>query len=336
MLAWKPKFRDPRVASVRYRCLIPLEALRARGLPVALYEERDRSRYTGVVFSKLYGPDDQALARDLRAAGGAVILDLCDNHFYNPFDVPAYRSARTNLLRMIALADLVVCSTAALAEVVRHEAGLEQLPEVVGDPVECATADVQDTAVASKRGLAQFVWFGIHGVPNAPCGMLDLLNIDELLTETAQRWAFEVIVVSNDRSKYEAHIRPRPWPSKYVEWDHSSFPRLLARATAVLLPITRNPFTLCKSNNRLATALLAGVPVIADSIPSYEEFAPFAYLDDWRRGLETVLSAPAEARARAMAGRRYVSERWSVPAIADQWVRVLEPFLTSAAKQSCR
>ena len=35
-----------------------------------------------------------------------------------------------------------------------------------------------------------------------------------------------------------------------------------------------NPFTLCKTVNRLATALLLGLPVVADMIPSYEELRP--------------------------------------------------------------
>lgn len=335
LLGWKPKALDPNVASVRYRCLLPVQELQAREFPVTLYQESDRDRYAGVIFSKLYDADHQALARHLKARRATIILDLCDNHFYNPYDLPVYRRARTDLLRMLELADVVVCSTPKLAEIVEREAGLSQRPAVVGDPIDIELDGrrlgtrwtVGSPAALAADGGPRLLWFGIHGVPNAPCGILDLLNIADLLLRIGRERRFELVVVSNDRAKYEKHVGNLPWRSRYVEWAADVFPELLTQVAAVVIPITLNPFTVCKSNNRLATALAAGLPVVADEIPSYREFADFCYLNDWEGGLGAVFTAYAEALARARAGRAYVRRHWSSEAVARQWEDLLAPIV---------
>lgn len=335
VLGWKPKAPDPSVASVRYRCLIPLRELQARKFPVALYEEPYRDHYTGVIFSKLYDTEHQVLARRLKARGAMVILDLCDNHFYNPSDLPEYRRARADLLRMIELADLLICSTPTLAEIVQEEAHLRKRPEVVGDPVEpLSPGRIYSPARGEGMGLPlpRLLWFGVHGAPNAPCGMLDLLNVADVLIGVGREHPFELVVVSNNRAKFRKHIAPLPIRSSYLEWDANTFPGIVARATAVVIPVTRNPFTLCKSNNRLATALAVRTPVIADAIPSYREFTDFCYLDDWERGLSAVLGGDRRAIEKALAGQAHVARYWSPAAVADRWEAVLMPFVFGAGK----
>lgn len=323
MLAWKPKSTDPTVASVRYRCLIPVAVLQARGFPVAVYREEDRDRYTGVIFSKQYDREHQALAKQLKARGASVILDLCDNHFYNPEGLSSYRRLREDLLVMIGLADLVVCSTESLADIVQQEAGLPERPWVVGDLVESLAE--QDHALSGMKPY--LLWFGIHGAPNAPCGMLDILRLAALLERMNREHPFELVVVSNDRKKYDSHIAPLRFPTLYREWETNQFPHLLAGAVGAIIPITPNPFTLSKTHNRLTTALAAAVPVVADGIPSYREFAPYAYLDRWEEGLDQILKGNPSALQMAKAGREYVRERWSPEAVAVRWESVLSPFV---------
>ena len=45
--------------------------------------------------------------------------------------------------------------------------------------------------------------------------------------------------------------------------------------------------------NRLALALLLGVPAVADVIPSYEELRPYALFGDWERNLLAYADDPA-------------------------------------------
>ena len=66
----------------------------------------------------------------------------------------------------------------------------------------------------------------------------------------------------------------------------------------MVVPISPNPFTRCKSANRPALALAAGVPVVADAIPSYRELAPYLTLDDWAGGLRHAPMASCSIRRR--------------------------------------
>ena len=334
MLAWKPKSCDPRVASARFRCLVPLKELNARKFPITLFDEKSATEYSGIIFSKCYDKSDHALARELRARGGRVILDLCDNHFYNPSRLPAYKIVHKNLLEMISLSDQIVCSTTTLADIVMVEASLSRRPEVVGDPVEPTPFSskipwwrklfsAKSSAVQSRRLL----WFGIHGSPNAPCGMSDICNVAEALVSLHKAYPFELVVCSNNSEEFARRIRPLDFPSSYVEYSQAVFPRLLAGMDGVILPVTLNPFTLAKSHNRLTTALFSGIPVVADGIPSYREFEDFCTLDDWPRGLYELFSEPGKARNRALLGKRYIEQKWMPVHVANNWEKILSPLV---------
>jgi hypothetical protein len=303
-----------------------MKELISRQFPIELFDSTRLDRYTGVIFSKCYDPVDQDLAARLRAGGSHVVLDLCDNHFYNPYDLPAYRSARENLRKMIQLADLITCSTQALAEIVAEEAGLPDLPEVVGDPVEFSDAALSPDAKRTRSG--RLLWFGVHGSPNAPCGVSDLAKIADALSPAAQEFSFELVVCSNSAAAYERHVRPLGIASSYVEYNRNQFPALLAEMDGVILPIAENPFTRAKSHNRLTTALFAGVPVVADSIPSYREFSSFCVLDNWAGGLRELYEEPEKARARALAGRNYIEATWMPRHVAGRWQELLSPLLS--------
>lgn len=321
LVGWKPKSNDPSVASVRFRCLSPLNALRAQGFPVEVFDASRASQYSLVVFSKLYDAENLKLARSLASQGIKTVLDLSDNHFYNPYDLPAYTTAGTQLREMIDAVDDVVCCSAHLAKVVSREVTLRRPPLVVGDAVEALELGEGPSSAFVHPGGQPFriLWFGSHGSPNAPAGMDDLLSVREHLDSAARHARAELVVVSNDRAKFET-LRPKlNIESRYVEWDGAAFGQELARANVVIIPINSNPFTLCKSNNRLATALWYGVPVIADRIPAYDELAPFAFIDDWGAGLRHCMAASREAQLRTTAGSAYVRTRFNIREIAAQW-----------------
>ena len=320
-LAFKPRAADPLVASYRYRVLEPIAFLCARGHAVELYDEARFAAYGAVVFSKAYGADDQALARRLRDAGKRVLLDLCDDHFFNPEGLPRYQKARQDLLAMIALADAVVCSTPVLAGSVRREAGLDAAPAVAPDVFEQAAVQVGPPSPTGEP--AHLLWFGRHGSPNAPAGISDLLLIRDALAAAHARRPFELVVCSDSRERFDAVLADFPVPTRFVPWTPASFAAELAGADAVVIPLSDNPFVAAKTHNRLTLALSAGAPVVADRLASYLEFAPFCHLGDWEGGLEEVLLRPEAARARAAAAAPYLQAHWSAAAVAPQWEAAL-------------
>jgi hypothetical protein len=324
-IGWKPKSSDPAIASVRFRCLTPLAHLAAANYPIELFDPaRD---YTAVIFSKLYGRKDQALARALRDKGCVTLLDLSDNHFYNPKNLPLYVEAGADLRAMAERVDQVICCAAHLAEIVAKEANLARPPLVVGDAVE----DLPVTARKNDEAAPfRILWFGSHGSPNAIAGMEDLRRIRPQLERAAMQQACELVVISNKREAYEALVPDIGIPSRYRDWSQAAFAEELARADLIVVPVTTNPFTLCKSNNRVATALWYAVPVLADRIPAYDDLAAFAVVDDWDAGFDAALRRDPALTRRTEAGRAHVREHFSGPVIAQAWRAAIETALDRA------
>ncbi len=124
-----------------------------------------------------------------------MILDLCDDHFFNPFDLPKYREARGNLLAMIDICDKVICSTPVLARAVQSHVGLSATPPVAPDAYEQAPVSAGPPTPPDQP--ARLLWFGLHGSPNAPAGIADLLLIRQALAEAHALRPFEIVVCSN-------------------------------------------------------------------------------------------------------------------------------------------
>ncbi len=90
-LAWIAATADPNVASLRYRCLVPAWALRELGHESTIFVDDLPSpdRFDALIAVKNAGGRLDELARQFRAQGKPVFLDLCDNIF-----VPGYAQRR--------------------------------------------------------------------------------------------------------------------------------------------------------------------------------------------------------------------------------------------------
>ena len=319
MIAWKSATVDPRIASFRFRVKKPIAALKERGHEVELFKIEELQHYRTVVFSKSYSADDLQIAQAVREQGGRVVFDLCDNHFYNPAELPRYTRARREMLAMMKVADRVTCGTAALANVIGEVTDGRIAATVISDIAERVPAPEPGERAAPFNLL----WFGSHGSPNAPSGMADLLLIRERLETLAAQTPLRLTVCSNSRAKFDELISPFALQTHYVEWSVAHQAAELACADAVILPVTPNPFTACKTHNRLSSALYAGRPVVATSIESYREFAPFCTLDDWDEGLRRCMRDPTGEALRAASARIHIDERYSESALAPSWEAAL-------------
>jgi glycosyltransferase involved in cell wall biosynthesis len=308
--------------------------LRKNGLKIDLFREDEVSKYRAIIFSKLYDENNQKLAIQLKNNQAKIIFDLCDNHFYNPYNLPEYQKAKVNLIKMIELADWVVCSSFALKKTILME--LNTCAEkivVIEDPVVPCNILHDNLDIKIECNLlndihadakpVRLLWFGAFGSPNAQSGMIDILKISDLLINFSKKYPIELIVCSNNENLFNEEIRPLPFKSYYIEWSEKNLDYLLSNVDAVVLPISKNPYTNCKTNNRLATALLYGVPVISDSIESYESFRPYAFIDDWELGLTMLIERRHEAKEMAIRGRNYALQNFSKEQIADQWASFL-------------
>jgi len=334
------------VASVRIRCLNPLRELQARGYPVERFDPRRRDRYAAVIFSKRYDDVAYAEARRLRARGAHVVLDLCDNHFHNPDNLAVLRAAAAQLRRMADEADVLVASTEAMADALRAEVGPGRQVTVIGDAVETTVEGVSGPPWSrwwARRRLRDLgsrlewdaartplVWFGSHGGPSGDHGMGDLESVRPVIESLGGEHPVSLTVISNSAEKYDRLIRPWSVPTHYLQWNADTFLAALRLHRIAVLPIRESPFTRCKTNNRLVTALAAGVAVVATGIPSYRPFADCCALDDWLGGLRRYILDAEKRRRDVTAGQRLVERDWVVPVIADQWQRLFDGLRQTA------
>jgi len=337
LIGWKPRFLDIRVASYRLRCLNPLTVLRNRGLPVELFRHEHSKAYRAIVYSKLYGRETYEEAQSLKQTGVRIGFDLCDNHFYSAWNSPTSRQLGDDVRRMIEVADGVAASSQELAGEMMRQATVKKPITVIGDGVE-SEIDVSDFSpwqrawhrLFSKhllrqiesmkaKGTIPLVWFGNHGSPETEGGMLDLLKIRAVLESIGRRFPISLTVVSNARDKFRRQIQPWALPTTYVEWSPISFLPILRAHSIAVIPITANPFTRCKTSNRLALAIHCGLAMVADSIPSFRDFSESCFLDNWNDGLLAYLQNPGLRQRHLEAGRAVIEKSFTGEKIADQW-----------------
>jgi glycosyltransferase involved in cell wall biosynthesis len=333
-IGWIPSSTDPRVASTRLRCALPCRYLREAGLRAEILDRREPYNYDLVVFQKIYDEDAIQLAFSLRRRGTVTVFDLCDNHFYNPDDLPALTERAERLQRMLAAVDAVSVSTEPLRELLS-----DRDPTVIDDALDelqaGRTREIVDRLrdrFRTRAGSLRVVWYGNAGLESPPFGLVHLPKILPILEDLHRLVQLELTVISNSREKYAKALDGAGFPSRYFEWDLKSFPRLFRGHDICVIPIELNPFTAGKTGNRVALSLLLGVPVVADPIPSFEEFSDFILLDDWPQSLRSYATDPALVEEHLSAGRRYVEATYTKERVVQQWSEFFERLVPIGAR----
>jgi hypothetical protein len=325
VIAWKPAAPTPELASARLRCYKPAALLRAAGWDCRPFDANHMDRYRVVVFQKAYAAHDLDIAAHLTSLGVSTVFDLCDNHFWNPTGRADYAERAERLRRMIDGVDAVTVATPELAK-------LTGRPAVVIDD---ALDDVPPLpwrarlAAGLRRlrgGPLRLVWYGNAGSDDPPFGLIDLGRIVPILNRQHARSPVALTVVSNSRPLFDRHLGSARFPVAYHEWDTARFPALFRGHDVCLIPVTVNPFTACKTVNRLALALLLGVPAVADRIPSYAELGPYTLFGDWDRSLASYAADPGLRQRHVCAARAYLRTKYTPGRVVRQWSEVLGPL----------
>ena len=308
--------------------------MQAEGWPCEVFDESRIDSYQAVVFQKVYSEKDVALATLLKQRQAKVIFDLCDNHFYR-----LQQRNDTTKLRwleaMMELADVVTVSTQALGDLIPRKGTI-----VVDDAVD----DFRDASWRSRfvrsfglrhhflSNRARLVWFGNAGSKVPSYGLIDLAAIVPALNAVNNSTPISLTVISNSEVAFREHTGAAQFPVRFHQWDRRTFRAVFQQHQICLLPITKNPFTLCKSNNRILLSLLLGVPVIADTIPSYQEFAQWVAFSDWENNLRGILDHADESQARTREAAQYIREKYGPAHVVRQWSEVFDRVFARATR----
>lgn len=341
LAAFWPHTDDERVASARLRCSLIVRELQRRGVGARIHRPGDPAPRT-LVLSKRYDAASLAHAQDLRAAAGTrLVLDLCDNHFHYERAIEPFVQRAADLRAAVRSVDGVVAASGALADEVKQQVGDAPPIEVIGDLVEPRLQPpsrraervrqwwrlvrlrlkLRNAGASSGRRL---VWFGNQGSANVEGGMSDLASVQQTLQEHHRAAVLSLTVISNSRERFDALTQGWAFPCLYLPWSSATFDDALALHDIALIPVRANPFTRCKTANRVATASVHGLAVVADTIPAYEEFRDCIVLDDWSAGLARLMQRADERSAAVARARALLEERYAPPVIAARWLALLQ------------
>ena len=351
---WVVPVVNPRRASLRYRCLYPMQELRRCGRDVEIWQDGEAmdSSLT-LVFDAwtLFTTTGSAttaeavveLAIAAKRQGVRIILDNCDNQFSNTTEALEWRGGLDRLQQLGLIAEVIVSCSEALSDAMQAHLSGNAKFIVIDDPIEERIqypADSWLKSLLSPRqkmawlrawkhraelaadqiaGRTPLVWFGSHGNQFAPGGMSDIVPMRPMLERVAESHPISLTIISNQRQKFDANFCHWRIPTHYLEWDRITFLRALKMHEISIIPSVDNAFTRCKSSNRLTLSIHHGLSVIADPIPSYQGYADVAKLGDWESNLRTLLSNSEVRKLDVVRSQPIVRSRNSLDAIASNW-----------------
>ena len=305
--------------------------MRQAGWRTEVFNEERADSYDLVVFQKVYQRDTIELARRLKQRGTKLVFDLCDNHFYRADDSPRTQDRCNRLLEMIDVVDAVSASTWEISKLINHENVV-----VIDDPIDYpVTSRWLEMRLKMKRLLSRgrrqrvrLVWHGTAGQANPPTGLIDIKRVLPHLEDLNRTVPVFLTVISNSRSLFEEYLRGTTFPAQYVDWKLSTFPYHLKQNDICIIPITMNGFTVCKTNNRLVSSLLFGLPVIADPITSYQEFEECVLFGNWAENLKRYALDPALRREHVDKAHRYINSKYTTERVVSQWSDLFSAVLS--------
>ncbi|MFJ2487789.1 glycosyltransferase [Pseudomonas sp. NPDC087639] len=198
-------------------------------------------------------------------------------------------------------------------------------PEAKQPAIAVPAAVIAMPAIDSSK--MYLLWFGNHGADYADFGILDLLLIREALETIALEYPVELVVISNNKDKYEKMIKPMAIASRYVEWSISAVDQWMAVSDVVLIPNSCDPFSVCKSANRTVHALMCGIPVVATATPGLAPLAGGLATDDFLIGMRRYLSDKKNGLRDIALAKKLIDKHFSAPVIGDLWAMVLQSAL---------
>lgn len=308
------------LASARYRVILPAAELTHTGLKNVFVNESISQAMGGwgshtpqsgdtLIISKVFTSHALALANDAKKRGATVVVDFCDNFFDHPTRGPLQKA-------LLAVADQVVASTEAMAEVLATQG--KPANAVISDPVELA----QGKAKFSPSNTLKLLWFG-HAV-----------NIDTLAQCLAQLaelsltkpLCLNVVTTLPNGADDLAKIVPVGLDVRYTPWSVAATKTAIDDCDLVIIPTIATELKKAKSPNRLLEPLWAGRMVVAGRLPAYLPFGDSAWVGkDIIQGVQWALNNPQSVVKRIQQGQQDIADYFSQTAIANAWMQVIVP-----------
>ncbi len=205
-------------------------------------------------------------------------------------------------------------------------------PRKAGGSVSSSANEIFQSGKPIKRSALtpssrRILWFGNHGAKYAQFGILDLLSLRNALERLDKEIPIELVVVSNNRDKFVKYISRFNCVTRYIEWSADAVDAMLKIADVVVVPNSKDEFSICKSSNRTVMSINAGVPVVADMTPSLEELRSAIYVDDFYEGIKNCLLNAKESRRKVAIGKEIIRRIYGKDATAKAFLNGFKNYL---------
>jgi hypothetical protein len=340
-----PHTQDPDIASYRIRCLEVSRCLSSRIIDSNIVSQVEQSDL--LVLSKRY--DSQSLEKALHLqsqSGTQIVLDMCDNHFHYKETNDFIKNRQSDLIRALKAVDRVIVSSEYLAKELAKKVPTIASISVIGDLIEPPLNPAlryrlqhplgelmlknleKSLEKLSTEKNTRLVWFGNAGGGNVDGGMMNLELIRAHVETISKTRPVSLTVISNSRSMYKKLCKEWTIPTFYLPWSKHTISRALMLHGISIIPIQKNPFTEAKSANRITTSLIHGLAVVADSIPSYQEFSKFVDLEDWEASLNRLISDCGYWQERVEGGLNSINIELHNKRIISRWKETLVDMIS--------
>lgn len=185
------------------------------------------------------------------------------------------------------------------------------------------------------KETARLLWFGRHGSFHSLFGMRLIEPLIPILERMHRHRPVELVVVSNNRDRYETLTQQARLFTRYEEWSSERVFFELSRSDAVIMPNGLDAFAACKSANRAVLSLANNVPVIASYLEALEPLKRAIVIDDWYGGLHRYLLEDGTGKADDLAqGKSILANQFSIDAVARQWRELLETLFRARGRSN--
>lgn len=180
----------------------------------------------------------------------------------------------------------------------------------------------------TEKRLKRIIWFGNHGAPYSNFGMTSLLEIRDDLEKINKLIPIELIVVSNNREKFEEYISKFKLRTTYKKWDMLNIFNEIKKSDVTVIPLLNDDFTVYKSNNRAIFSLSLGIPVVASSTNLISELSDCIYFDNFYEGILTYLTNPLKVDSDLKKAEIIIKNNYSSCHVGRLWGDLLEKLIS--------
>lgn len=311
------------MASMRYRVIIPARYLATKQTYqqgfLTTPKQFDINNIAPIVnqqdiiiFSKSFNLANEQIALYAKNQGVKVIFDICDNHFESTKLAQRYKN-------LVYLADKIVVNTPLMAEIVKHHTN--KAATIIPDPYEGQQYPPYFQPNPKQLNL---LWFGSH------------TNLDSLqamiptLVPLSQKIPLKLHIITSpnmgmEQACQQFNEQSECFQLQFSAWSLETTQRAIQQADIVTIPSMPNERKIVKSPNRLIESLWAGRFVVAHPLPSYQEFAQWAWINEnLTNGIVWALQNPTQVTQNAHIAQQYIAQNYSPEKIGLLWEKIID------------